>query len=84
MQSRLAGLGPQQLTLPAGTLRGHSFHYAQCDSRLPAVAHSQRPGTGSGAGANCEPLYQQGSVRASFFHPWFASDPRAAASLFGG
>lgn len=84
MQSRLAGLGPQQLTLPAGTLRGHSFHYAQCDSRLPAVAHSQRPGTGSRAGANCEPLYQQGSVRASFFHPWFASDPRAAASLFGG
>ena len=84
MQSRLAGLGPQQLTLPAGTLRGHSFHYAQCDSRLPAVAHSQRPGTGSRAGANCEPLYQQGSVRASFFHPWFASDPRAAASWFGG
>ena len=80
MQSRLAGLGPQQLTLPAGTLRGHSFHYAQCDSRLPAVAHSQRPSNG----ANCEPLYQQGSVRASFFHPWFASDPCAAASLFGG
>ena len=28
-------------------------------------------------------LYRQGEVRASYFHAWFASNPDAAATLFG-
>ena len=29
-----------------------------------------------------EALFEQGSVRATYFHAWFASDPAAAAQLF--
>jgi len=79
MGRRLAALGPQQLALPAGTLRGHTFHYSALSTPLPVVGHAQRPGH-AGQG---EALYGQGAVRASYFHAWFASDPVAAASLFG-
>ena len=79
MQTKLAKLGPQQLDLPAGALRGHTFHYSLAHTPLSAVMHTHAPGKPDGQD---EALYQSGSVRASYFHPWFASDPQAAASLF--
>ena len=81
MQKRLAALGPQQLALPAGILRGHTFHYSTCTTDLTAAVRTQAaPGrTLRGEG---EALYAQGSVQASYFHAWFASSPAAAASLF--
>ncbi|XAH26260.1 cobyrinate a,c-diamide synthase [Xylophilus sp. GW821-FHT01B05] len=79
MGRRLAALGPQQLALPAGTLRGHTFHYSTLATPLPVAGHTQRPGKAEQG----EALYAQGAVRASYFHAWFASDPVAAASLFG-
>ena len=81
MQKRLAALGPQQLALASGTLRGHTFHYSTCATDLPVAARTQAaPGrTLRGEG---EALYVQGSVQASYFHAWFASSPAAAASLF--
>lgn len=78
LQKRLAALGPQQLALPAGTLRGHTFHYSTCETPLPAVARTT-PARRAGPG---EAFYSHGSIRASYFHAWFASDPVAAASLF--
>lgn len=77
MQKRLAALGLQQLALPAGVLRGHSFHYSRCETPL-ASAHRTEPARG-GAG---EAVYRVGSVQASYFHAWFPSSPAAAASLF--
>jgi len=83
MQKRLAALGPQQLEVDGGTLRGHTFHYSSCTTPLqPAARTEAAPGRklrGEG-----EALYVSGSVQASYFHAWFASSPAAAAQLFGG
>ncbi|MES2954275.1 MAG: cobyrinic acid a,c-diamide synthase, partial [Pseudomonadota bacterium] len=84
MQKRLAALGPQQLTVAGGTLRGHTFHYSTCSTPLaPATRTEAAPGRklrGEG-----EALYvagPDGNLKASYFHAWFASNPAAAAALF--
>ena len=84
MQKRLAALGPQQLEVAGLSLRGHTFHYSTCATPLPVAGRSQAaPGrTLRGEG---EALYVSGptgSVRASYFHAWFASNPAGAARLF--
>lgn len=80
MQPRLAGLGPQQLALPTGTLRGHTFHYSSASSTAPVLARTSRPDTLPVMDAD-EVVYQIGPLRASYFHAWFPSSPVAAASL---
>lgn len=82
MQSRLGGLGMQQLALPVGLLRGHTFHYSRLDTDMQFGTRSSRPGAEVQAERG-EAFYQSGSVRASYFHAWFASCPAAAAWLFG-
>lgn len=79
MQTRLAALGPQQLALRQGVLRGHTFHYSVCETPLAPTLRTA-PARGN-AGAT-EVLYQHGPVRASYFHAWLASSPAAAAALF--
>jgi cobyrinic acid a,c-diamide synthase len=81
MHKRLSGLGPQQLRLDSGTLRGHTFHYSTAATSLQVAARTSRP--------NCDPspdigeaLWQQGSVRCSYFHAWFPSCPLAVVELF--
>jgi cobyrinic acid a,c-diamide synthase len=81
MQKRLAGLGPQQLVMPSGTLRGHTFHYSTTESALTPVLRTQRPGGESPLYAG-EAVWKQGSVMASYFHAWFASCPAAVVELF--
>ncbi len=81
MQARLASLGPRQLDLAGQMLRGHSFHYSTADCSAPVLVRSSRPG---GADADGEPLFALGSLRASYFHAWFASNPVAVAQLLGG
>ncbi|MGC1172467.1 cobyrinate a,c-diamide synthase [Polaromonas sp.] len=81
MQKRLAALGPQQLDVAGGTLRGHTFHYSTCTTPLQPAAHTEAaPGRKLRSGG--EALYVSGSVRASYFHAWFASNPAVAAQLF--
>ena len=80
MQPRLASLGPRQIDLAGQVLRGHSFHYSTADCSAPVLARSSRPG---GRDADGEPLYAHGSLRASYFHAWFASNPVAVAQLLG-
>ena len=81
MQPRLAGLGPQQLQIDEYVLRGHTFHYSTCETALTPVTRSSRPHTPPSPQAG-EALYCQGSIRASYFHAWFASSPEATARLF--
>jgi cobyrinic acid a,c-diamide synthase len=81
MHKRLAGLGPQQLVLPSGTLRGHTFHYSTTQTPLQAVTRTARPDTAPAPDAG-EALWQHGSVRASYFHGWFPSCPAAVVALF--
>lgn len=78
MQPRLVALGMQALPCASGALRGHTFHYSSAATGLPPWRHAQRADGGEG-----EPLYRSGSLFASYVHFWFASNPRAAAALFG-
>lgn len=93
MQKRLAALGPQQLnafekssefpetielSIP---LRGHAFHYSTCTTDLEPITRT-KAALGKTLRGEGEALYQAGSVRASYFHAWFASSPAAAARLF--
>lgn len=82
LQRRLAGLGPQQLALPQGVLRGHTFHYSTFGCQAPVATRTARPGQGVAPDAG-EAVYRLGSVQASYFHAWFASSPAATAALFG-
>lgn len=81
MHKRLSALGPQQLKLQSGTLRGHTFHYSTSASPLVPVARTARPDHDPMQDAG-EALWQQGSVRASYFHAWFPSCPEAVVELF--
>ena len=85
MQKRLAALGPQQLDVAGGSLRGHTFHYSTCATPLQAAGRTQAA-PGRKLRGEGEALYVVGptaSVRASYFHAWFASCPAATAQLFG-
>ena len=80
---RLAALGPQQWAvpgLPHLPLRGHSFHWSQFETTAVPAWHTE---AASRSPARGEPVFERGSLRASWFHPWFASSPRATAWLFG-
>jgi len=81
MQKLLAGLGPQQLALASGTLRGHTFHYSTTATPLQPAGRTSRPGTAPAPDAG-EAVWQHGAVRASYFHAWFPSCPEAVVELF--
>lgn len=82
---RLAALGPHAWRERGGDgddeLRGHSFHWSRFDTALQPMAMTS-PARSGAAGAG-EAIYQRGSLRASWFHPWFASSPAFTARLFG-
>ncbi|CAM8661922.1 CobB Cobyrinic acid a,c-diamide synthase [Comamonadaceae bacterium] len=81
MHKRLSALGPQQLKLQTGVLRGHTFHYSTSASPLMPVTRTARPDHDPMPDAG-EAVWQQGSVRASYFHAWFPSCPEAVVELF--
>ncbi|MBV8469095.1 MAG: cobyrinate a,c-diamide synthase [Burkholderiaceae bacterium] len=78
MQARLAALGLQSLAWPEGKLRGHSFHYSSLDTPLQAASRAHNPN----GGRTAEALYLQGSLRASYVHHYFASNPEVVAAFF--
>ncbi|WP_371431843.1 cobyrinate a,c-diamide synthase [Novosphingobium sp.] len=78
MQASLAALGLQDMALPAGSLRGHTFHYSRMDTPLSPVTRAKNPGGRTG-----EALFRQGSLHATYMHFYFPSSPTAVASLFG-
>lgn len=79
VQPRLAALGLQALDWPEGSLRGHSYHYSTLETPLAPLTRASNPNGGSTA----EALYQQGSLRASYVHHYFPSNPEAVAAWFG-
>jgi len=81
MHKRVAGLGPQQLKLPSGTLRGHTFHYSTTSTPLQAATRTAKPDHDPLPDSG-EAVWQQGAVRASYFHAWFPSCPDAVVELF--
>jgi cobyrinic acid a,c-diamide synthase len=81
MHKRLAALGPQQLKLQNGTLRGHTFHYSTTATMLAAANRTAKPNHDPLPDAG-EAVWQHGAVRASYFHAWFPSCPSAVVELF--
>ncbi len=77
MQTSLQALGMQSLTLPEGTMRGHSFHYSKLTTQLAPRLHTQHQRGRIGEG-----LYGRQGLTASYFHSYFASSPAATAALF--
>lgn len=77
LQPRLAALGLQEVALPEGTLRGHTFHYARADVAMPALAIATNPN----GGPSCEAVYRDRRMTASFVHFYFPSNPAASLRL---
>ncbi|MFX1681066.1 cobyrinate a,c-diamide synthase [Mitsuaria sp. CC2] len=80
MQKRMAALGLQSVAWPEGELRGHTFHYSAMETPLSPIATATNPNAGRAA----ERLYDFGSLRASYVHHYFPSNPGAVAAFFGG
>ena len=80
LQTKLAGLGMQSVTLPEGELRGHTFHHSRLETSLEPLAYGRRQRDGKPG----EAVYRVGRLTASYLHLYFASNPAAAARLFTG
>jgi cobyrinic acid a,c-diamide synthase len=78
MQKRLVALGPQQWVTSNGQLRGHTFHHSLTETTLTPLSHTEP----QGVYGKPEAVYGMGSLRASYFHAWFPSNPKTTAMLF--
>ena len=77
MRSRLTALALQEVALPEGRLRGHTFHHSELESPLEPLARGECPNYRRTA----EAVYRQGRLTASYIHFHMPSDPVAAAAL---
>lgn len=74
----LAALALQQVVLPEGMLRGHSFHYSQMQTDMAPIARASCPN----GGPLQEAVYRSGRLTASYLHFYFPSNPAACAAMF--
>lgn len=77
MRGHLAAIGPQQIDLPEGPLRGHTFHHSQLHTSLTPALRARTPDGRPG-----EAVYRHGRLTASYLHAYFPSNPAAVAALF--
>ena len=77
MQQKLAALGMQDVELPEGRLRGHTFHYSLAQTPQEVLVRSRRANGSAG-----EAVYRRQRLTASYLHLYFPSDAVAAARLF--
>jgi cobyrinic acid a,c-diamide synthase len=78
MQKRLAALALQEVKLPEGLLRGHTYHHSLTTTELEPIARGLSPNGGRGA----EAVYREGRMTASYVHFYFPSNPVAIAAVF--
>lgn len=77
LQPRLTALALQEVTLPEGELRGHSYHHSRLESPLEPVAQGRCPNGKPVA----EAVYRLGRLTASYIHFYLPSNLEAAAAL---
>lgn len=77
MQSRLVALALQEVELPEGRLRGHTYHHSLLDCDLQPLACGECPNYRRTA----EAVYRVGRLTASYIHFYLPSNPQAAAEL---
>lgn len=78
LQTRLVALGLQEIDLPEGRLRGHTFHFGQARVKAEPLAVARNPN----GGHSTEAVYRDQRMTASFVHAYFPSAPDAAVRLF--
>lgn len=78
MQRKLAALALQDVELPEGRLRGHTFHHSMLDCALEPLALGECPNYRR----TLEAVYRVGRLTASYIHLYMPSNPQAAAELF--
>lgn len=81
MQKRLVALGSQQVELPEGALRGHTFHHSRLQTALRPLAVGNYPAATGKAGQAGEEVYRLGRLTASYLHLYFPSNLKAVAAM---
>ena len=77
MQQRLAALALQQVELPEGSLRGHTYHHSLLDCAEQPLARGVCPNGKPVA----EAVFRRDRLTASYIHFYLPSNPVAAAEL---
>ncbi len=77
MQKRFTALALQEVQLPEGRLRGHTFHHSSLESPMQPLARGECPNYKRTA----EAVYRQDRLTASYVHFYMPSDPFAAAAM---
>ncbi len=78
LQPKLTALALQQIELPEGRLRGHTYHHSSLQTALTPLAFGECPNYRR----TREALYRRGRLNASYIHFYLPSNPAAAAELF--
>ncbi|WGK63245.1 cobyrinate a,c-diamide synthase [Halopseudomonas sp. SMJS2] len=78
MQGRLAALALQEVVLPEGTLRGHTYHRSVLECELEPLTQGECPNYRRTA----ERVWRIGRLTASYIHFYLPGNPVAAAELF--
>ncbi|CAN5719923.1 cobyrinate a,c-diamide synthase [soil metagenome] len=78
MEKRLQSLGYQFADLPRGRVHGHTFHYSKSVTTLRPGLYAQKKADGLSG----EAIYTHGSIKASYLHLHFRSNPDAVAAIF--
>lgn len=78
MQKRLSALALQEVALPEGTLRGHTFHHSSLECDLQPLVRGECPNYKRTA----EAVWRVGRLTASYIHLYLPGNPQAAAALF--
>jgi len=79
MAGKLKALGMQSLSTAQAELRGHTYHHSLIETDLDPVVHTHRV-----KGSQGEPVFQVGSLTASYFHGYYPSAPALVAGIFNG
>lgn len=78
MERRVVAIGAQEVVLPEGRLRGHTFHFARARVGLAPLAVATNPEHGPSE----EAVYRVKRLTAGFMHAYFPCAPDAAVALF--
>ncbi|WP_439861488.1 cobyrinate a,c-diamide synthase [Pseudomonas sp. MBLB4136] len=78
LQPRLTALALQEVEMPVGRLRGHTYHHSALSCEVAPFARGECPNYKRTA----EAVYRLGRLTASYIHFYLPSAPLAAAELF--
>lgn len=78
MQPRLTALALQEVVLPEGSLRGHTYHHSAIECALEPLVRGECPNYKR----TSEAVWRLGRLTASYIHCYLPGNPQVAAALF--